>query len=163
MRRRTTRRTATLAAVIVAMTLGLVATVAADDGGNRVRLQARMDGSQEVPPADPDGRGRAKITLNVVTDEICWDLRFSRIGTPSAGHIHLGGAGVNGGVVFTLIGPSTPPDPLERGEAEGCAIASAGLAAQIAANPGGYYVNLHNSRFPDGAIRGQLGRGGGDD
>lgn len=165
MRRRTTRRSATLAAVIVAMTLGLVATVAADDDGgdgNRVRLQARLTGAQEVPPADADGRGRAKITLNIATNEICWDLEFSRIGTPNAGHIHVGPAGMNGGVVFTLIGPLTPPDPLERGRAEGCAIASVGLTGQIAGNPTGYYVNLHNPRFPDGAIRGQLGRGGDD-
>ena len=26
----------------------------------------------------------------------------------------------------------------------------------IAANPAGYYVNLHNARFPGGAARGQL-------
>ncbi len=30
------------------------------------------------------------------------------------------------------------------------------VLAQIEANPSGYYVNLHNARFPGGAIRGQL-------
>jgi hypothetical protein len=34
---------------------------------------------------------------------------------------------------------------------------TAQLIGEIAANPSGYYVNLHNARFPGGAIRGQLG------
>jgi hypothetical protein len=28
--------------------------------------------------------------------------------------------------------------------------------AAILANPNGFYVNVHNAEFPDGAIRGQL-------
>ena len=30
------------------------------------------------------------------------------------------------------------------------------LLEKIKATPGAYYVNLHNSRYPGGAIRGQL-------
>ena len=30
------------------------------------------------------------------------------------------------------------------------------ILADIAAHPENYYVNLHNSRFPGGAARGQL-------
>ena len=30
------------------------------------------------------------------------------------------------------------------------------LLAQIVANPAAYYVNLHNTRFPGGAVRCQL-------
>ncbi len=33
---------------------------------------------------------------------------------------------------------------------------SATLLAEIAANPADYYVNVHNTRFPGGAVRGQL-------
>jgi hypothetical protein len=33
---------------------------------------------------------------------------------------------------------------------------AADLLEAIAADPAGYYVNLHNPRFPGGAIRGQL-------
>ena len=30
------------------------------------------------------------------------------------------------------------------------------IANAIKANPGAYYVNIHNGAFPNGAIRGQL-------
>ena len=158
-----------IVAIIVTMTLSLVATVAADNGGNRVRLQARMDGAQEVPgPGDADGRGRAKVVLNLATRQICWEVDFRNIGTPHAGHIHRGAAGVMGPVVFPFFDPSSAPaspqlmDQLERDRGEGCGNASEALIREIAGNPAGFYVNLHNSRFPAGAIRGQLSAGGDD-
>jgi hypothetical protein len=130
-----------------------------------------MDGAQEVPgPGDADGRGHAQITLRPGQGQICWKVEFSRIGTPNRGHIHIGAAGTappNNIVfpLFELAGDPTNPlnDQLERGRGEGCGAATETLISEIAANPAGYYVNLHNPRFPGGAIRGQLGGGGDDD
>ena len=49
-------------------------------------------------------------------------------------------------------------DELEaRRRLEDCVTADPALLEEIAANPTGYYVNLHNARFPGGAIRGQTG------
>ncbi|GAA5061657.1 hypothetical protein HNP84_005875 [Thermocatellispora tengchongensis] len=36
----------------------------------------------------------------------------------------------------------------------------AGLLADIAKSPKKWYANLHTGEFPDGAVRGQLGKGG---
>jgi CHRD domain len=150
-----------LAVLIGLMTLGVATALA---GTNRIELRADLIGANELPPADPDGRGDAEVTLKTNTNEICFALEWRRIGAPNRGHIHLGDSTVNGPVVvtfFDLVVPPAPPtdplfDQLEKGRVRGCAPATAELIGQIAANPAGYYVNLHNARFPSGAIRGQL-------
>jgi hypothetical protein len=141
---------------------GLSGTALAQGGGG-TDLRARMSGDQEVPPADPDGEGRGRFQFTIGDDELCFRVRFDDIGTPNRGHIHLGGAGVNGGIEVTLFDLTLPAtaaderhDALEQGELSGCVPADPADLEAIAANPGGYYCNLHNARFPGGAIRGQL-------
>jgi CHRD domain len=147
------------------LTLGLSATALA---AARTELEAQLTGANEVPPADPDGRGRAEVTLRLAegaaTGEVCFSLEFRRIGTPHLAHIHVGAAGQNGPPVVVLLDlvaaprPATDPlhDSLERGRLRGCLDAPAATIQAIIANPAGYYVNIHNPRFPGGAIRGQL-------
>jgi len=43
--------------------------------------------------------------------------------------------------------------------AKGCTTTSAANARAIAARPGSFYVNVHNARYPNGAVRGQLRSG----
>jgi hypothetical protein len=140
------------------LTLAGGSAVADDD---TVRLDARLTGAQELPPADPDGRGRAKIELDVEGGQVCFDLRIHDTGAPNRGHIHVGDATQNGGIVvplFELAATPTSPahDDLERGHLEGCVPGDQAVLAAIAANPSGYYVNVHNARFPGGSMRCQL-------
>jgi hypothetical protein len=148
--------------VLVALMTFVAATAAASD--NRVKLRAELLGANEVPPADPDARGVAEVTLKLHTSEICFAVEYRRVGTPNRGHIHAAPAGVNGGIVvtfFDLVAPPAPAtdplfDQLEKRRLRDCVSVDPALLADIAANPSNYYVNLHNSRFPGGAIRGQL-------
>ncbi len=159
MKMRRTRTTIARATLATLLTVGLAATVTAAEG---LQFKTELLGTNEVPSADPDGRGRAEVTIDVEGGTVCFDVSVKDTGTPNRAHIHVGAAGGNGGIVvpfFELVGQ--PGDALndvleDKGRAQGCVTADPVLLAQIAANPAGYYVNLHNARFPGGAVRGQL-------
>lgn len=114
---------------------------------------ARLTGDQEVPgPGDPDGGGKAEVSIADRVDNLCYEIDgVIGIAAPTAAHIHRGAAGVAGPPVVTL---DVPVD----GESNGCVKAAEAIADEIEANPGNFYVNIHNAEYPNGAIRGQLGK-----
>ena len=71
-----------------------------------------------------------------------------RSSRPAAAHIHIGAEGIAGPVVQGLTAPTD-------GHSSGCVVNDA-LADALAADPGNYYVNVHNAEYPAGAVRGQL-------
>ena len=115
-------------------------------------LAATLSGAEEAPdPGDPDGGGSATVVLRSASSEVCWELTASNITLPAAAaHIHEGARGVAGPVVVPLSAPDA------NGAANGCATADAALLTQIMQNPANFYVNVHTSDFPAGAVRGQL-------
>ena len=117
-----------------------------------VKLSATLTGAAEVPgPGDPDGTGTAVLRLRVGQGQICHTLTAANITLPAAAaHIHPGAAGVAGSPVVTLITPDAD------GSVAGCVNVPRALVKQILMNPAGYYVNVHTSDYPAGAIRGQL-------
>lgn len=111
-------------------------------------------GDAEVPgPGDDDGLGLAFVTFDSTTGEVCYEVAVANITLPAnAMHIHVGAAGESGGVVIPF-----PTAPDEEGAARGCTTAEdMAVLEDLAANPEGYYVNVHTSDFPDGAVRAQL-------
>lgn len=111
-----------------------------------------LSGPQEVPgPGDDDGQGTANVTIDTETSEICWTISVGGIQTPAAAaHIHNAPIGEAGSVVVELTAPDV------EGASTGCTTVEEAVAADIAANPANYYVNVHTGEFPDGAVRGQL-------
>ncbi len=149
-------------ALAVLLSLVLVAPVLAtgptNDRSHGRILWARMTGAQEVPgPGDPDGRGGAKITLLPGYGTICFRIRVRDITLPATGaHIHSAEQGVAGPVVVTLGAPDA------EGKAKGCVTdVDPALINAIWMSPRSYYVNVHTTDFPGGAIRGQLHRNNG--
>jgi hypothetical protein len=116
-------------------------------------LRTRLLGKHEVPgPGDPNGTGRARIQISLKDRTLCFRLEVSRIQLPAtAAHVHEGEAGVAGDVVVPLKAPKA--NGISRGCVEGVDRA---LLRKIARHPSEYYVNVHNARYPQGAIRGQL-------
>jgi len=121
-----------------------------DQGGRG--FTTNLTGAAEVPgPGDPNGSGTARITVNVGQGEVCFSLSVTGIVLPATGaHIHVGEVNAFGGVVVALQSPGA------TGTSSGCVSADADLLKQIVSNPAGYYVNVHSTEFPAGAIRGQL-------
>ena len=146
---------------LLALTAGVGSAGGTKDPGGVAKFNNDLAGTEEVPPADLDGDGRAKVTLNTETGEVCFRVQFSSAGTPNRGHIHVGDAGANGGIViplFELVGQPADPrnDALEEQRLSDCVPADPALVQAIADDPTGYYVNLHNARFPAGVMRCQL-------
>jgi hypothetical protein len=150
-----------LAAAILAVLAGVLLAVPAaaqnptasskDLMGHAI-LHAQLTGEKEVPgPGDPNGFGTATVALFPSSGKICYALTAFRIAPANAAHIHVGPAGVAGDIVVELRPPTF-------GASGGCTSADPELVGAIAANPSGYYVNVHNVPYPDGAIRGQLHR-----
>jgi hypothetical protein len=120
--------------------------LAAAGGSGKTEFHIAMSGAAESPKGDPDGKGTAEITI--AGSKVCWQFHLSGIAAPSAAHIHKGVAGVAGPIVVPLGAAY---------HAKGCTTSpSAAVASQIAKNPAGYYVNVHNAKYPAGALRGQL-------
>ncbi len=111
-----------------------------------------MTGANETPPADPDGLATGVLTIDRVANTVTWNFTYSNIAAPTAMHIHTGAAGTNGGVLINL-GVGTTGGP---GTLSGTVATSATNLTNIAANPAGFYVNIHNTPFPGGVLRSQL-------
>ncbi len=138
--------------------VGSVRSVVAAPSFAMMELSANhMGGAEEVPnPVDPDGMGTSTVTLNSDSGQVSFTINVSNITLPAAAaHIHEGAKGVAGGVVA----PLTAPDA--NGAASGSAAVDAALMQRMMDNPAGFYVNVHTTDFPGGAVRGQLAAAGG--
>jgi hypothetical protein len=169
----------TIATALLSATLGISATVLADDDhhGKRDDQAARLSGYQEVPSISTVARGRFKATINDASDSIQYELSYNGLeGDVRQAHIHFGQRSVNGGISVFLCQTSFNPDPtglaptcLQSGTVTGVltaanvigpagqGIAAAEFAELVAAIRAGVaYANVHSAKWPAGEIRGQL-------
>ncbi len=108
-----------------------------------------LTGRPDTPPGAPNGSGVAVIAVHG-SSMLCW--RFAHLHgfiNATAAHIQIGAKGKSGAVVAPL---STGPR-LRHG---GCVQVNGALVKAIERNPHGYYVSIHSTRYPNGAVRAQL-------
>jgi hypothetical protein len=148
-----------LSGLALLMSAGLTSVSAADMRVEVFRLT--LTGEQEAtatcePPAvcgDPDAVSQAKLVVIPAADKVCFHARWSGIdGTVVAAHIHVAQPGDPGPVVIPLFAGTFEGSD----RTHGCVSAN-GLAPAIIADPSAYYINIHSTTFPGGAVRDQLG------
>jgi hypothetical protein len=121
---------------------------------------AALSAENEVPGCaageESGAAGRAIVRIDADTGEITYRVVARRLpgtiaGSPGA-HIHVGAAEEMGPVVQALELTGRDRGLVAIGTATNPALAEA-----IVADPANYYVNVHTTACPAGAIRGQLG------
>jgi hypothetical protein len=130
--------------VLVFVALLLIPVASAIEAA--VLYRATLDGTIE---GNPDGSGSALFIVDGTT--VNFTLTWRDIGQPISAHIHRGDEEVIGGAIVVDLGTN-----FGRGTASGSVSASQAILDEIAADPSGFYVNVHDMAFPGGAIRGQL-------
>jgi hypothetical protein len=144
--------------LVALLTAGLAMVLGGPVGAQGRPFSTTLTGAAEVPgPGDPDASWMAFITLNQGQGEVCFSLTWENIdGTVVAAHIHEAPVGVAGPIVVPLFMDTSLSG---TGSFSDCvAGVREGLIKDIRQNPGEYYVNIHSTVFPAGAIRGQLSK-----
>ena len=129
----------------------------------------KLSPRQEVPPISGlRARGRGLVSFDLTRDasgvitagEAIFYVNYDFPGpvTITGLHVHSGARGANGLIVIDSgIASTVDADGNGNVTAVVANVAPATLQA-ILDNPRGYYVNLHTSDHPDGAMRDQLRR-----
>ena len=171
------RHSSHAASILVAATIGLLATVA-----NAQEYHARLSGFNEVGALNAEtgailtnGRGTLDLVLNRNASTATYTLTYSDLTSPVLqAHIHFGKVHVPGGIFVFLCtnvgGPAgTPGCPSPAGTVTGT-ITPASVIAVPGQNitAGDFnvlvealgsdtaYGNVHTAKFPAGEIRGQV-------
>jgi len=133
-------------------------TAANPDGEIRAQLvlqsaltfDAYATGAQEVPPVTTDAFALGTVNVSYDLTTLTFHLIADGLSGPIIGaHIHEGGAGSNGGVVYDLT-------TLINGNEIIGMLPLTDIASLNTMLSGGYYWNIHTEANPDGEIRGQV-------
>jgi len=113
---------------------------------------AQMSAAQQVPPVVSAATGTGLVSFDSVTRKV--NARVTVTGmTATAVHIHNGAAGANGAILFTLN-----ESPAGSGTWVSDSSDLLNEARLEALRNGEMYFDAHNANFPNGEIRGQIGR-----
>ena len=149
-----------LASAGMLLTGTLAAPVANAQGRTLTTFVAHLSAENEIPGCPAGVESGAKGVAVIQIDEATGEIRYRVVATnlpgtiagSPGGHIHFQPPGQGTGPIvqgFELTG-------LANGLVAAGTATNPQLAAAILANPESYYVNVHSTVCPPGAVRGQL-------
>lgn len=142
--------------------------VAPNDGASLDRggaletvFNVQMRSEQEPNGASTsESKGHAQVkVLADGTMEFTFTINNKSDETFTRAHIHKAPAGSNGPIHWDFLEAGNPAASVAGQPAQLRGVARARAAASLAdllAHPDQYYVNVHSTAFPGGAVRGQL-------
>jgi Cu/Zn superoxide dismutase len=138
------------------LVLGLSLSLILFAGAARAQtFGAVLTGSQEVPPSTSPGWGNFTGSFDSTRANLTVTLTVANLGAPISGfHIHEKASGSQSGPVvinFQGLGGT-----FVNNKMTGTFPVASDVAGRMVANPGNFYVNVHTTDFPAGAIRGDL-------
>lgn len=145
-----------LATVVLAVAALLLSfgTVAGAAGGFRTFVVGL-----EPQAPNEEGSGVAVIRLSPMTGEVCHLITVQGIGEPTEPQGGLGAAHIHDfatGGIFIDLDTEWMATGLDRYTTVGCTSATTPTLEAVLANPDAYYVNVHTTLFPGGALTGAL-------
>lgn len=127
----------------------------ADDGTSAAEatyFTGSLNGSNEVPKVG-DKNGDALAFLSIKGNEVSFAVEFNGIKTPTAGGLHQGAKGTDGDVKIPFF---TKPLPNGQTSVTGTVqVEDQQLLDGLRTNPGNFYFDLSDRKYPNGALRGQ--------
>ncbi len=135
--------------ILVTFVIAVSFVVASEQYKQGRMSTATLTGMNELPNfGDPDGSGLFKFTFNSTQNQVCYELTTTNIAEITGLYIRVGDRNTVGPTLIAL----------QASVAKDCVSVDAGKLAEVMKNPTNYYVSVQTKEFPNGAIRGQLGR-----
>ena len=107
-----------------------------------------------------ESKGNAQVKVFADgTMEFAFTVNNKSGETFTRAHIHKAPAGANGPIHWDFLEAGVPVASISDQPSQLRGVArprAAAVLADLLANPDQYYVNVHSSAFPGGAVRGQL-------
>lgn len=167
----------TLAYVALFLTLALVsfglqtATAAHENVDGGYEYKTALTGAAEIPAVVTDTKGDFKMTVNEEKNEAAFKLQVQDGKAITAAHLHCGDVNETGPVFAHLFGNipggfnvdgtlasfTLTNANIQNSGSSSCDTAITNIATMMSAiDAGNVYVNVHNTAYPNGVIRGQV-------